>query len=88
MSNPDLTPTIADEVPWSDGITEYDEAHAVVYLRLLDAKAEGADADEMARLVLGIDPVKEPSRARKALASHIRRAEWMTEKGYRQLLGH
>jgi hypothetical protein len=88
MSNPGLTPTIADEVPWSDGITDYDQSHAVVYLRLLDAKAAGAGDDEMARLVLGIDPVKQPDRARKALASHVRRAEWMTEKGYRQLLGH
>lgn len=88
MSKTELTPTIVDEVPWSDGVTEYDQSHAVVYLRLLDAKAAGAGDDEMARVVLGIDPSREPARARKALASHVRRAEWMTEKGYRQLLGH
>ncbi len=82
------TPRIADEVPWAESITEYDEAHYVVYLRLLDANAEGASTDEMARVVLGIDPIKEPARAQKAVASHLRRAQWMTEKGYRRLLEH
>jgi hypothetical protein len=37
----------------------------------------------MAQIVLGIDPVVEPERARHALASHLRRARWMTEVGYR-----
>src|SRR6266849_2897391 len=56
---------IAEEVPWSDGVTAYDEAHFVVYLRLLDATADGASEDEMSRIVLGIDPALEPDRARK-----------------------
>ena len=47
---------IADEAPWSDSITPYDEGHLVVYLRLLDASADGASKDEMAQIVLGIDP--------------------------------
>src|SRR5487761_1194212 len=37
----ELNPAIADDVPWSDTITAYDEAHFVVYLRLLDAVADG-----------------------------------------------
>ena len=82
----ELNPAIADDVPWSDTITAYDEAHFVVYLRLLDAVADGANDDEMARIVLGIDPQREPERARRALESHLRRARWMTEKGYRHLL--
>lgn len=77
---------IADDVPWADTITAYDEAHFVVYLQLLDASAEGASDEEMARIVLGIDPKQEPERARRALVSHLRRARWMTEKGYRDLL--
>ena len=77
---------IVDDVPWSDAITTYDEAHFVVYLRLLDADADGATADEMARIILGIDPAQEPGRAHKALASHLRRARWMTKHGYRRLL--
>ncbi|MFZ5780101.1 MAG: DNA -binding domain-containing protein [Pseudomonadota bacterium] len=77
---------IADEVPWSDSITPYDEGHLVVYLRLLDASADGASTDEMAQIVLGIDPAKEPQRAERAVDSHLRRARWMSRVGYRQLL--
>jgi len=40
----------------------------------------------MARIVLKIDPSKEPERARKALESHLARARWMTEHGYKDLL--
>jgi hypothetical protein len=36
--------------------------------------------------VLGIDPANEPARAKQALDSHLRRAHWMTEHGYRHLL--
>ncbi len=79
-------PEIADEVPWSDTVTPYDEAHFVVYLRLLDAAAEGADEDEMSRIVLGIDPARESERARKALKSHLERARWMARSGYRDLM--
>ena len=77
---------VADEVPWSDSITPYDEAHLVVYLRLLDASADGASTKEMAQIVLGIDPAKEPQRAERAVDSHLRRARWMSRIGYRQLL--
>lgn len=77
---------VADEVPWSDSITPYDEAHLVVYLRLLDASADGASTNEMAQIVLGIDPAKEPQRAERAVDSHLRRARWMSRVGYRQLM--
>ena len=86
MKKPLLDPPIADEVPWSPRVTPYDEEHFVVYIRLLDALAAGAAPDEMARIVLGIDPAKEPQRAETALQSHIRRAQWMTTDGYLQLL--
>lgn len=75
-----------DDVPWSEEITGYDEKHFIIYLRLLDASAEGASFEEMASLVLGIDPIDEPQRAQKAVSSHLRRAHWMTEKGYMQML--
>ena len=87
MGQSGTNPEIADDVPWSDSITGYDEAHFAVYLRLLDAAADGAAVEEMARVVLGIDSAKEPDRARKAVTSHLRRAQWMTQKGYRHLLG-
>ncbi len=81
-----LNPEIADEVPWADSLTDYDQTHLIVYLRLLDAAAEKANPEEMARIILGIDPAREPQRAQKSLASHLRRAQWMTEHGYRHLL--
>lgn len=77
---------IADEVPWSDRVTPYDQAHLVTYLCLLDANGDGASEDEMARTVLGIDPENEPERAQRAVRSHLKRAQWMTETGYRDLL--
>lgn len=77
---------IVDEVPWSDHVTDYDRAHFDIYLRLLDATAEGADENEVIRLVLKIDPVKDRDRARKSFESHLKRARWMTQIGYRDLL--
>ena len=47
------------------------------------APANGA---EVARIVLDIDPSREPERARRAWESHLARANWMTEHGYRHLL--
>lgn len=84
--NSSHNPPIANEVPWSDQVTAYDREHFTVYLRLLDATTDGASAEEMSRIVLGIDPANEPARAKLALDSHLRRARWMTEHGYRHLL--
>ena len=86
MNEPRLDPPIADTVPFVDGITDYDRLHLVTYLRLLDAAADGADPAEVAQIVLGIDPISEPERARRVHASHLARARWMTEHGYRHLL--
>lgn len=86
MVKPELDPPIADKVPWSDTVTEYDEQHFVTYLRLLDAEADGASQAEMARIVLGIEPNEEPARAQCALESHLERARWMAEKGFLELL--
>ena len=48
--------------------------------------AEGADWREVARIVLQLDPEREPDRARQAFESHLARAKWMTQDGYRHLL--
>ena len=77
---------IADQVPWSDHLTDYDRSHFDIYLRLLDATTEGADEDEIIRIVLNIDPAAQPERARQTFESHLKRARWMTETGYRDLL--
>ncbi len=60
--------------------------HLVTYLRLLDAAADGTDWKEAARIVLHLDPHREPNRARRAWTTHLARARWMTEHGYRHLL--
>jgi hypothetical protein len=83
---PPLDPDVAELAPSSPTLTQYDQEHLVTYLRLLDAEAEGADWREVARIVLHIDPDREPERARHAFDSHLARAKWMTEHGYRHLL--
>jgi Uncharacterized conserved protein (DUF2285) len=86
MQKPPLDPDVADTAPADTVLTRYDEEHIFTYLRLLDADAEGADWRKVTKIVLHIDPEREPARARRAFDSHLARAKWMTEHGYRQLL--
>ena len=86
MKKPPRDPDVADVAPTDSVLTVYDEQHIVTYWRMLDADAEGADWREVARLVLRIDPESEPDRARRAFDTHLTRAKWMTEHGYRHLL--
>jgi hypothetical protein len=86
MQKPRLDPDVTDTAPTDSMLTPYDHEHLITYLRLLDADAEGADWQEVARIVLHIDPEREPARARQAFDSHLARARWMTEHGYRHLL--
>jgi hypothetical protein len=76
----------ANEAPVADVLTAYDQEHLVTYLRLLEAETDGADWKEVARAVLHLDPDREPARARRSWESHLSRAHWMTEHGYRHLL--
>lgn len=87
MKKPRIDAPVFDEAPTDASLTDYDRLHLTTYLRLLDAAADGADPDEVARIVLRIDPDEEPERARRAYDSHLARARWMTENGYRDLLG-
>ena len=86
MATPKLDAPVADEAPTAASLTDYDRLHLITYLRLLDAAEVAADWREVARLVLGIDPDGEPERARRAYDTHLARARWMTEAGYRDLL--
>ena len=56
------------------------------HLRMLDADAEGTDWREVVRIVLHIDPDREPDRARKAFESHLADTKLMTKDGYRHSL--
>lgn len=79
-------PPLEDAPPASPRVTDYDLAHAVTYLRLLDAQADGADWREVARIVLDLDPTADSERARRVHDAHLARAQWMTREGYRDLL--
>jgi hypothetical protein len=86
MQKPPLDPDVADTAPSDSALTVYDEEHIITYLRLLDADAQDADWRDVARIVLHLDPEHDPDRARKAFDSHLSRAKWMTEHGYKHLL--
>ena len=75
-----------DRAPDAPHVTDYDERHHQTYWRRLDAAAEKADWCEAVRIIFGIDPTAEPDRARTIYDSHLARARWMTEIGYRHFL--
>ncbi|AZO32307.1 DUF2285 domain-containing protein [Mesorhizobium sp. M1B.F.Ca.ET.045.04.1.1] len=86
MLQPLLDPDVADEAPNDSVLTGYDEERLILYFRLLDAEAEGVGWQKVAKIVLKIDPGKEPERAYRAWASHLARARWMATGGYKYLL--
>ncbi|WP_333836089.1 DNA -binding domain-containing protein [Novosphingobium sp.] len=76
-----------DQPPGGAALTAYDQAHLKLYLRLLDAEAEGADWKEVVEVLFGICAKSEPERAARVHTSHLARAKWMTENGFGELLG-
>ncbi len=79
-------PAFEDRPPATERVNAYDERHLVTYIRLLDADAEGADWREAVSVIFGLDPDRDPDRAKIVHDSHLARARWMTEAGYRHLL--
>lgn len=80
-----ITLSFLDEAPTGDLLTEYDRQHVKLYVRLLDAKADGASWEEAVEVLFGIDPDADPQRARNIYDSHLARAHWMSEHGYKIL---
>ena len=80
------TPSFQDEPPASETLTPYDREHMVLYLRLLDSARDGADWREAVQILFGLDPTSDPQRCRHIYDTHLARARWMTEHGYRQLV--
>jgi hypothetical protein len=76
-----------DAAPTGGTVTDYDIDHAPLYIRLMDAAAEGLDWRAMAVRLFEIDPDQEPDRARRVVESHLARAHWMRDEGYKGLLG-
>jgi len=85
---PPFDPHCADAAPEGPALTLYDEEHAITYIRMLAADAEGADWRDVARIVLHIDPDDDADRARRAYESHLARTKWVVKHGYRLLLRH
>ena len=81
-----MPPDVADLAPSDPVLTAYDQEHAVTYMRLLDADAEGADWREVVRIVLHIDPDREPDRARKAFDQPSRSRQMDDKDGYWHLI--
>lgn len=81
-----MTRAFRDAPPDAPIVTEYDRSHAVLYLRLLDAEAAGADWKEVVALLFSLDPLTAPEHARRVHTAHLARARWMSTEGYQQLL--
>jgi hypothetical protein len=76
-----------DQPPAGAALTAYDKSHARLYLRLLDAEADGAPWQEIVAVLFGLNATDEPERASRVYTSHLARAKWMSENGFGQLLG-
>ena len=77
---------LTERAPAVKCLTPYDEAHLVTYLRLLDANASGAADADLAQIILDDNPALSGPQARRAAASHLKRAVWITQEGYRDFL--
>ena len=75
-----------DRPPQTDRVSAYDEKNLAIYVRLLMAEEEGADWTEVVQVIFGLDPTREPDRAKTVHESHLARARWMVDAGYRHLL--
>jgi len=80
------TPPFLDEPLPGQKLTSYDREHMTLYLRLLDADRDGADWREVVQILFGLDPSLDPEKCRRLHATHLARAKWMLESGYRELL--
>ena len=67
-------------------IEPYDRQHATVYLRLLDAETAGAPWREVAEVVLGLGADVDAVQVRDIYNSHLARAHWLVDGGYKDLL--
>lgn len=72
--------------PISETVTDYDQACLRLYLILLDAESSGADWVETHRRAFGLLPEADLEYRLEQYQAHLKRARWMTESGYKQLI--
>ncbi|MUZ65675.1 DNA -binding domain-containing protein [Agrobacterium vitis] len=75
-----------DQPPTDERLTDYDRAHLSTYLRLLDAETEGAAWQEVAKIIFGLEPKSDLARAELMYKTHLARAHWMTNNGFKDLI--
>lgn len=75
-----------DRAPTGPVVTSYDERHRATYWRLLDAARVDSDWREVVTIVFGIDAAIEAERAWSVYETHLVRARWLSETGYRHYL--
>jgi len=63
-----------DSAPSSGDVTKYDREHEMLYMCLLDRQDRGQDWRTTTRAFFGIEPDREPERARSVYESHLARA--------------
>ncbi len=78
------TQNLKPKAPSSDNITSYDREHFKLYLRLLDAEEDDVHWKVVAEKIMGLK-LGGPS-TKSCWQSHLQRAKWMSNSGYRQLL--
>src|SRR3546814_18711120 len=86
MKTPPLDPEVSDTAPEDAFLTPYDEEHLITYLRLLDAQNDGEVWEEVARIVLHIDPEDKPTSAHTAWVTNLEQEHWMAKYGNQHLL--
>ncbi|WP_189486177.1 DUF2285 domain-containing protein [Asticcacaulis endophyticus] len=78
-------PQFLDQAPQGPNLTDYDRLHVKTYARLLDAVADNADWQEVVAILFSVNADAEPDRAKLMYDTHLTRAKWMTETGFRFL---
>lgn len=86
MARPEMSARVDDEAPTAPVITQYDEQHMITYLRLLDADGHNVNWRRVCRDILGRNPGRQSDLARRCWETHLARARWMSEHGYKLLL--
>lgn len=72
--------------PVAEQVTAYDQAHFLTYARILDADADGIGWASGARIILGRDVDADPEAALACWDSHVKRAHWIANAGFSQIL--
>lgn len=72
------------KAPNSDNITSYDREHFKLYLRLLDAEENDIHWEIAAVKIMGLEAGDLSNKY--CWKSHLQRAKWLSDFGYRQLL--